>query len=163
MMKPVLFAFALAALNGAGATAQNASEIAQVKSGKSCPSCNLFQAELGYRDIKGLNLSGSRLRQSDMSLSTFDDSNFSGADLSVSNLFGTRFNRCDLSNTNLESATLVGAYLGSSSLSGANMSGANISGAELQLAKGLTQSQLNSACGDAATRLPAGLSVPRCR
>jgi hypothetical protein len=28
---------------------------------------------------------------------------------------------------------------------------------------GLTQAQLNRACGDMSTRLPRGLSVPACR
>ena len=46
---------------------------------------------------------------------------------------------------------------------GATLAGANVSGAEMDRAVGLTQAQLNRACGDADTRLPRGLSVPRCR
>ena len=41
--------------------------------------------------------------------------------------------------------------------------GANVSGAELDGARGLTQAQLDKACGDRATRLPHGLRIPACR
>ena len=44
----------------------------------------------------------------------------------------------------------------------ANLEGANFSGAEMDRAQGLTQSQLNRACGDASTRLPPGLRLPPC-
>jgi uncharacterized protein YjbI with pentapeptide repeats len=47
-------------------------------------------------------------------------------------------------------------------MSGAVLTGANFSGAELQDALGLTQAQLNEACGDATTQLPAGMTIPRC-
>ena len=33
----------------------------------------------------------------------------------------------------------------------------------LRKAKGLTQAQLNRACGDAPTRLPRGMRIPDCR
>ncbi|HRP12512.1 MAG TPA: pentapeptide repeat-containing protein, partial [Terricaulis sp.] len=39
---------------------------------------------------------------------------------------------------------------------------ADFSGADLRQARGLTQAQLNLACGDRETRLPRGLSVPAC-
>ena len=45
----------------------------------------------------------------------------------------------------------------------ADMGGTNLSGADLSGARGLTQRQLNEACGDSATRLPSGLTVPACR
>lgn len=161
MLKHFLFAAAFAVL-ALPAAAQNAGEIAKVRNGQSCPGCNLFQADLAYYDASNINVSGARLRQSDMQLGTFDGWNLSGANLSVANLFGVRFNASNFSNVNFENATLVGGYFGSSNFSGANLSGANLSGADLHLARGLTQGQLDRACGDRATRLPAGLRVPRC-
>ncbi|WP_018147010.1 pentapeptide repeat-containing protein [Henriciella marina] len=161
MLKQFFFAAALAVL-ALPAAAQNAGEIAKVRNGQSCPGCNLFQADLAYYDASNINVSGARLRQSDMQLGTFDDWNLSGANLSVANLFGVRFNASNFSNANFENATLVGGYFGSSNFSGANLSGANLSGADLHLARGLTQGQLDRACGDRATRLPDGLRVPRC-
>ncbi len=147
----------------APAMAQNASQIASVKSGKSCANCNLFQAELGYQDGSGMNLSGARLRQSDLSLVTYKNVNFSGANLSVANMFGARFNHCNFAKANLSDTSAVGTYFGSSNFSGANLSSANLSGADLSIARGLSQSQLNRACGDRSTRLPAGKTIPRCR
>ena len=143
--------------------AQNASQIAVVQDGKSCAGCNLFQANLSYRDGAKMDLSDARLRQADLSLATYDDVNLSRANLSVANLFGTRFNRANLSQANLENAIAVGTYFGSSTLSGASLAGTNLSGADLSLAKGLSQAQLDRACGDRATRLPKGLRIKPCR
>ncbi|MCH2458980.1 MAG: pentapeptide repeat-containing protein [Henriciella sp.] len=161
MLKHFLIAFAFAAL-ALPSTAQKAGAIAKGLNGQSCPGCNLFQADLAYLDIANINVSGARLRQSDMQLSTFDNWNLRGTNLSVTNMFGVRFNSSNFSDANLESATLVGGYFGSSNFSGARLAGANLSGADLHLARGLTQAQLSQACGDQATRLPAGLSIPRC-
>ncbi len=144
------------------ALAQDAAAIAKVQSGQSCPGCNLFQADLTYRDGKKMNLSGARLRQSDLSLATYDDVNLSGANLSVANLFGARFNRANFKDANLQNATAVGTFFGSSNLSGANLSGANLSGADLKITRGLSQAQLNGACGDASTKLPNGKTIPSC-
>ncbi|MEL6861253.1 MAG: pentapeptide repeat-containing protein [Pseudomonadota bacterium] len=144
------------------AFAQDAAAIAKVQSGQSCAGCNLFQADLAYRDAKKLDLSGARLRQSNLSLATYDDVNLTGANLSVANLFGARFNRANFKDANLQNATAVGTFFGSSNLSGANLTGANLSGADLKIARGLSQAQLNSACGDASTQLPSGKTIPTC-
>ena len=162
MLKQIVAAITLTATAGP-AIAQDASEIALVQSGQSCPRCNLFQADLAYMDLSDIDVSGARLRQSDMQLSTFDDWTLAGANISVSNLFGARFNRADFTGANLQSATLVGTYLGSSILTNANLAGANLSGADLSIAKGLTQQQLDTACGDESTLLPSGLTIPACR
>ena len=82
--------------------------------------------------------------------------------MSLTNFFGARLSGADLSDTNLEGATLVGAYLGGARLNGAVFTGANFSGAELADAVGVTQAQLNTACGDATTTLPAGMTIPTC-
>ena len=159
-----LSALAIAAsLMATPAFAQNASQIAKAKSGKSCAGCNLFQADFSYTDAAGMDFSKSRLRQANLALTTFDDVNFSKSNLSVANLFGARFNRCDLSQADLTNASAVGAYFGSSNLKGAKLAGTNVSGADLSVARGLTQKQLDQACGDRATKLPKGLRIPACR
>jgi uncharacterized protein YjbI with pentapeptide repeats len=58
---------------------------------------------------------------------------------------------------------LVGGYFSSANFAGANLTNANLSGAELKGARGLTQTQLSKACGDAETTLPRGLTVPTCK
>jgi len=134
----------------------------RVRNGASCANCDLFQISLAYQSIAGRNFSGARLRQADLSLATADRTRFHGANLSLTNLFGARLSGADLSDTNLEGATLVGAYLGGARFSGAVLTGANFSGAELADAVGLTQAQLNTACGDATTTLAAGMTIHAC-
>lgn len=147
---------------GTAAHAQDASQIARVQSGQSCPGCNLFQADLSYLDLPGIDVSGSRLRQASLALVTMNGARFDNANLSVANLFGGRFTSASFRGADLSRANLVGAYLHSADLTGANLEGANLSGAELGTTRGLTQSQLNRACGDESTELPAGLHIPRC-
>ena len=47
-------------------------------------------------------------------------------------------------------------------LTGARLAGADLSGAVLEGAEGLTQRQLDQACGDEETKLPPGLIVAPC-
>lgn len=130
---------------------------------KSCSGCDLFQVDLSYQELEGRDLSGARLRQADLSLSTFDNSKFAGANMSIVNAFGIRAEHADFSKVNFESASLVGGAYGHSDFTGANFDNANLSGSDFETAKGLTQLQLNTACGDAETKLPKGLKLPACK
>lgn len=134
----------------------------RVRGGANCAGCDLFQISLAYQAVPGRNFAGARIRQADLSLATADRANFHGANMSLTNFFGARLTGADLGDTNLEGATLVGAYLGGARFGGAVLTGANLSGAELTGATGLTQAQLNTACGDATTALPAGMTIPAC-
>lgn len=134
----------------------------RVRAGDPCANCDLFQIDLSYESVSGRDFSGSRIRQSNFTVATADRTNFRGANLSLANLFGIRAGHADFTNANLEGATLVGGYFGGARFEGAALAGANLSGAELAGAHGLTQEQLNTACGDATTTLPAGLTAPRC-
>lgn len=162
MLKQIARLTLIAGILALPAMAQDAGEIAKVRDGQSCKGCNLFQAELSYKDAAKMDLSDARLRQSNLALTTFDDVNLTGANLSVANLFGARFNRASFARANMQNVIAVGTYFGSSDLAGADVSGANFSGADLSIAKGLTQTQLNRACGDANTRLPKGKTIPSC-
>lgn len=135
----------------------------RVRDGASCAGCDLFQINLAYQSVAGRNFAGARIRQADLSLATADRARFHGANMSLTNFFGARLSSADLSDANLEGTTFVGAYLGGARMSGAVITGANFSGAELDSVAGLTQAQLNTACGDAATTLPSGMTIPTCR
>lgn len=163
MMRPLAAFGLLAALAASPVLAQDAGQIARVRAGASCPHCNLFQADLSNRQLRGLNLSGARLRQADLSLTIMNRTSFAGADLRDVNAYGGVFSSASFAGANLTNATFVGAYLEGASFRGATLSGANFSGAEMRRAVGLTQGQLNGACGDEATTLPAGLRIPACR
>lgn len=164
MSRPVfaaLTALGLLAL-AVPAAAQNAGQIARVQRGASCAGCNLFQAELSGVEAAGLNLSGARLRQSNLSLAVMNRANFANADLRDADGYGGVFSSANFSGANLTNASFVGAYLQGARFSGATLSGLNLSGAQLGRATGLTQRQLDTACGDEATVLPGSLRIPHC-
>lgn len=73
-----------------------------------------------------------------------------GADLRGASLRGARLIAADLRRADLRSADLIGADLRDADLSGADLTGSLF----------LTQSQLDAAKGDAATKLPPGLDRP---
>jgi hypothetical protein len=62
----------------------------------------------------------------------------------------------------LSDANLSRADLWLAKLSNAKLSNADLSGANLSRAVGLTQTQLNDACGNADTKLPEGLTIKQC-
>ncbi len=75
--------------------------------------------------------------------------------------------RADLRRANLQGAKLYGANLQEADLSRANLQGAilfdaRLRGTNLRYARGLTQEQLDSACGDAETKLPPGMKIRTC-
>ncbi len=156
----LIAALGLAALP---AFAQDAAEVSHAQDGANCPHCNLFQADLSNKNLPGRNFTDARLRQADLSVSVFDHGRFAGGDLRDVNGYGGRFTDADFAGANMTNATFVGAYLEGANLRGAILSGVNFSGAEMARAVGLNQAQLNVACGDATTRLPAGLRIPPCR
>ena len=80
-----------------------------------------------------------------------------GDDVSKLFSFGGACVACELSGRKLPEAHFVGA-----NFRGATLTGVNFSGAEMDRAVGLTQRQLDGACGDATTTLPRGLRIPTC-
>lgn len=164
-MKPIQAAMAaLTVLTAAApALAQNAGQIDHARRGASCPKCNLFQADFGGAQLKGKNFAGARLRQANLSVSVMNHTNFSGADLRDADASAGVFSSASFAGADLTNATFVGAYLQGANFRGARLSGVNFSGAEMDHAVGLTQAQLNGACGDASTQLPRGLRVNACR
>ncbi len=162
-MKPsVPMLLAVLAL-AAPAAAQNAGQIERAQAGASCPHCNLFQADFSNRRLTGRNFAGSRLRQADLSAAVMNHTVFAGADLRDVNAYGGVFSSSVFSGANMTHASFVGAYLQGASFRGARLDGTNFSGAEMSRAQGLSQHQLDEACGDEATTLPRGLHLPRCR
>ena len=79
-----------------------------------------------------------------------------GANLERANLETTNLAEAYLERANLKEANLVDANLRKANLSGANLKQADLSGAFLQemTEEGLTQTQINEAVGNDATKLP---------
>ena len=88
-----------------------------------------------------------------------------GADRRGADLIGADLRAADLRAANLRGAYLIGADLrrtdlGLADLTGADLRGADVRGADLRRALFLTQSQLDAATGDTATKLPPALTRP---
>jgi len=83
-----------------------------------------------------------------------------GADLIGANLRGTELARANLRGAYLIGADLSGADLSQADLTGADLRGARLHGADLASSLFLTQSQLDAAQGDAATKVPPALRRP---
>ena len=97
------------------------------------------------------------------------------ADFAESNLTNTNLNKTELGRANFSEANLTGAQITFTNLARANFAGANMTntdlnkswtylsrfeGVDLSGVKNLTQEQLELACGDSDTKLPAGLVAP---
>jgi uncharacterized protein YjbI with pentapeptide repeats len=160
-MKRLLALAACALLAASPAGAQNAAQISKARGG-SCPGCNLFQANFSGLQSTGRSYAKARLRQADLTTAVMNRANFAGADLRDVDAYGGVFGGANFAGADLTNASFVGTFLGGATLSGAKLSGANFSGAEMATARGLTQAQLNAACGDEATTLPGGLRIKAC-
>lgn len=107
-----------------------------------CEECNLSNR----------NLTGARMSNSIFNRSDFSEAVMARADASRSAFAGANFSGADLTGVSFANADITGA----------NFDGANITGANLETAQGLTQRQLNQACGDYTTRVRRGLRVREC-
>ena len=87
---------------------------------------------------------------------------FNRADMRDVNAYGGVFSSASFAGANLTNAGFVGSHLRGANFSGATVVGTDFSGADMSGARGLTQSQLDRACGDGTTVLPSGLHIPPC-
>jgi len=83
--------------------------------------------------------------------------NLRHADFSRANLTGANFGAADLRDADFE-----GTDLQTAKFYDARLGGANLKATDLRGAWGLTQKQLDEACGDENTALPEGLTIKRC-
>jgi uncharacterized protein YjbI with pentapeptide repeats len=143
------FAFFYALVTTAhGANMADPKAVASIKAGHhDCAHCELAGADLTNTCVKGGNLEGANFANAKLVLMCMSYADFKGAS----------FRHADLAGANLAHAKLDGA-----DFSGASLSITSFKGTDLRGAKGLTQIQLDAACGDADTRAPHGLSVKIC-
>ncbi|MCA1491825.1 pentapeptide repeat-containing protein [Sinorhizobium alkalisoli] len=107
---------------------------------------------------------------------SFASSELQRADFTGARLTGADFEKAELGRANFEKAVLTGTRFATANLSRAILSGSQfegpidfsrafmfqtrIEGVDLSQASGLMQDQIDLTCGDAATKLPAGISAP---
>ena len=107
--------------------------------------------------LQGADLSNTCVKEHDLHGANFDGANALLMCMSFANFRGASFRGTELSGANLAGAKMDGA-----DLTGAKTSITSFLGTDLTKVKGLTQAQLNVACGDTATKLPPGLHVHTC-
>lgn len=145
---PLLFFLFAAPAFAASLPAADPAAVALIHSGiHDCKGCNLQGADLTNTCVKAHDLSGA----------DFDGANATLMCMSYANFSGASFRGTNLSGANLAHADLDGA-----NLTGAETTITSFKGTDLSRAKGLTQAQLDAACGDAQTRAPAGMTVHVC-
>ena len=144
---------------------------------KECVRCDLRNADLRGRDLSrakltGAYLVGARLGGTSLVEADLTGAHMAGADLAGANLERATLTGADLTRANFTRAHLHGASLTRARLSGApltnadvreaKLDGTRLQGADLRGAKGLSQEQLQRACGDRASALPEGLRLTTC-
>jgi uncharacterized protein YjbI with pentapeptide repeats len=141
-------AFAATASFGQSQDTAYLQAVASIKAGnKDCPHCVLAGADLTNQCVKGGNLTGADFDHARLVLMCMSYADFKGA----------TFRGADLSGANLAHAVLDGA-----DVTGAQMTITSIKGTNLTRVRGLTQTQLDAACGDTDTKVPAGMTVKTC-
>jgi hypothetical protein len=109
-------------------------------------------------DLRGADLTNTCVKEHDLHGADFTGANATLMCMSFANFAGVSFRNAELSGANLAGANLDGA-----DLTGAGTSITSFLGTDLTHVKGLTQRQLDVACGDPTTRLPPGLHVHTCK
>ena len=77
-------------------------------------------------------------------------------------LSGGRFDKASFRDAELEGAILAGASFDGADFKGARLDHTILAGADLSRANGLEQVQLDDACADGHTRVPAKLTAKLC-
>lgn len=152
--------------NLSGAHFRRAYLIRATGSGVNMSRATLSDAMLNQASLVASNMSNADFRGADMSDGTFTGSNFSGArfintQASGADFSGAVFTLSEMDHADFENAKFLGTYFhsaqfGHAFIGGAQFDDADLSGADLSEVRGLTQSQLDTACGNHDTRLPHG-------
>ena len=116
----------------------------------------------GIVDCIGCNLAGADLSNTCVKDHDLHGADFTGANATLMCMSFANFTGVSFRGTELSGANLAGAKMDGADLTGAGTSITSFLGTDLTHVKGLTQKQLDVACGDSATKLPPGLRVHRC-
>ena len=145
-----LTVFMIPALCSTGpASAADPAAVAKIRGGiVDCVGCDLKGADLSNTCVKEHDLHGADFTGADAGLMCMSFADFTGA----------RFRDTELSGANLSGAKMDGA-----DLTGAKTSITSFLSTDLRKVKGLTQKQLDVACGDNKTQLPPGLKIHSCK
>ena len=164
-----------AAVAGSTALAANPKDVARarnVSQMSECTRCDLTNAKMtgGFFQLANMvaaDLSGANFDGANLAGAQLNDAKAVNASFVFTNFSGSRLDGADLRGANFANAWLNWTWFANTKLDGANFANARMPGtqlynADLSKAVGLTQAQIDTACGDASTKLPPGLRVPAC-
>lgn len=161
--------FSMTDLSGSNLTSANLEKAHLVRawlSGARAEKANFARVE-AYRSsfvniiANGASFASAELQRADFSGAQLTGANFEKAELGRAHfkgavLTGTRFSFANLSRADLSGTTFEGPLV----FDRAFLFLTRIEGLDLSAAKGLEQAQIDLACGDEKTKLPAGLTAP---
>jgi uncharacterized protein YjbI with pentapeptide repeats len=153
----------LRGVNLAGANLEKATLVRASLAGAKADKANFARVEAYRTNLSGLSAKGSSFASAELQRADFTGADLTGADFQKAELgranfasallTGSRFTLANLSRADIHSIK----YEGPIDFSGAFLFLTRIEGMDLTAATGLTQPQVDLACGDEATRLPEGL------
>ena len=123
---------------------------------------NLSHSTLRQANLHRAELTRGRFRDVDFQAANLIGANAPSVDFTRSNFDRARLDNVDLSGATLDSGQFTGVRFGFANLAEASVQDANFSDADLTHVAGLTQAQLDTACGNMNTRLPEGLNLSYC-
>jgi uncharacterized protein YjbI with pentapeptide repeats len=123
-------------------------------------------AQMSRAIFEKAKLAGASFVKSEVNRSDFEEADLTGANMSRAelarvDLTKAKLEKVDFSYSNLSRARLDGALLDGANLTGTYLYRAQLGGADLKGTRGLTQAQVDLACGTAQTKLPGGLAPPK--
>lgn len=136
-------------LAGADATGSDFSRVEAYRTsfaGIVAPGTTFASAELQRADFKGADLTNADFGKAELGRAEFEGAAIGGVTFAYANLSRAQF-----------ADVTLGAPV---DFTGAFMFLTRIEGVDLSTATGLAQAQVDLACGDGTTRLPAGLAAP---
>lgn len=151
--------------NLSGANLEKATLIRSSLAGAQADKANFARVEAYRTSFAGLSAKGASFASAELSRADFSDADLTGADMQKAEfsrasfgeatLTGARFTLANLSRADIHAIKFEGPI----DFAGAFMFLTRIEGMDLSAAMGLAQAQIDIACGDSATKLPAGLKA----
>ncbi len=120
-----------------------------------------YRANFSNTSAKGASFSGAELQRANFRNATLTGADFEKAEAGRADFTGAELSATRFTLANLARATFTGAVFdGPIDFEGAFLFLTRIEGMDLSAATGLEQGQIELACGDETTRLPADLKMP---
>jgi uncharacterized protein YjbI with pentapeptide repeats len=120
---------------------------------------NLEKADLGEADLHGANLKHAKMPNASLWKAQLNGADLFHAKLQKAILQEANLEEANLGRTNLAGTKLQGANVRSAGFAKAKFQDTELQGVDLSQAKDLTREQLEGACGDERTKLPAGFGT----